>query len=541
MKLDRLLSRIRAALQGYATEFEQRALAAEYADLCAKAAYRLEQVVPLIREGQDFPALQIAESPPSVLDLIRQLSFAEAEQWRAYCHQRALPVATPFDERSVDLVNQLYSKKISETHPLYREYRQAIRTRRDEQALRVLKSIRRINHDDANAHAEFARLAHKLFERRRGELAAALDHKDTGAILALMETLEIDDWPGRENDSTWQRAVKFREEQQLAEARSRCLELLEQLRLLRAENRWTDASPLLAEWDSLRSQFTFMLPDEIETEANGAREWAAALLNERVRDMERTRSWRSITARLDELGIQNPAKKSTHNLKADLAELAEKATTLSAPGNDGHNAPPPEILQRIAAETAKLQRQLRVRNLRRAGAIFMAAAAVLVLVAVGIGAYMRKVNRVALLTDVEKHYQEGAAGTLADSLKSYDAQFSSPPSDQAWAKLLADARDYDKSHLAALDRFNAELSLARQAAAKPTPNQIAALFTSLDNLDKDSADLGTDDAQHAKAALQELRLQLNQKLAGDQDVRAAHLADIFARANQIVVDKLTGP
>ncbi len=84
MKLDRLITRIRAALKNYASEFEQRALATEYTEWCVKAAQRLEQVVPLIREGQDFPALQIAESPPSVLDLVRQLSFAEADLWRGF-------------------------------------------------------------------------------------------------------------------------------------------------------------------------------------------------------------------------------------------------------------------------------------------------------------------------------------------------------------------------------------------------------------------------------------------------------------------------
>ena len=243
MKLDRLLSRIRAALDGYASEFEQRALADEYAAWCAKAATRLEQVVPLIREGQDFPALQIAESPPSVLDLIRQLSFAEADRWRAFCRQHNLPAAPPFDERSVDLVNQLYGKKISETHPLYREYRQAIRTRHDEQALRVLQSIRRINHDDANAHAEFARLAHKLFEHRRVELAAALDRHETARVLELMDALEADVWPGLDEDDTWRRALKFREAQQLADARVRCLDLAAQLRQLRAKGRWQDALP----------------------------------------------------------------------------------------------------------------------------------------------------------------------------------------------------------------------------------------------------------------------------------------------------------
>jgi hypothetical protein len=279
MKLDRLLSRIRAALQDYASEFEQRALAAEYTEWCTKASQRLEQIVPLIREGQDFPALQIAESPPPVLDLVRQLSFAEAEKWRMFCRQRGLPTPQPFDERSVDLVNQLYGKNISETHPLYREYRQAIRTRHEEQALQVLQSIRRVNPDDANAHAEYSRLAHKIFDRRRAELADALKHNDAPRTLGVMEAVELNDLPAREQDETWLQAIHFREEQQLEAARQRCINLVNELRQTRQNRNWKDALPLLAEWDLLRGQFNFSLAPDIEDANDTGARWTTGSRN----------------------------------------------------------------------------------------------------------------------------------------------------------------------------------------------------------------------------------------------------------------------
>jgi hypothetical protein len=538
MKLDRLLSRIRAALSGYASEFELRALADEYVALCAKAAQRLEQVVPLIREGQDFPALQIAESPPSVLDLVRQLSFAEADQWRTFCRQRSLPAAPPFDERSVDLVNQLYGKKISETHPLYREYRQAIRTRHDEQALRVLQSIRRINHDDANAHAEFARLAHKLFERRRGELAGALDRSETARVLELMDAFEADDWPGRDEDPTWRRALKFREEHQLVEARARCLDLAGQLRQLRDEGRWQDALPALAEWDGLRGQFTFTLPPDTEAQAAGARDWAAGLLAERVREQDREKSWRNVAARLNELDAENPAKKPAPMLVEQIAELTAQSSTLAAQAQDHGRTPPPELVQRLEGATATLRRQLRRRKLVFAGVTVTVIILVVGGAAVAIRAQVRRTNQQAALTAIAQDYKDGAAGALADALKTYDTNFGGSSLDDETAKSLEQAQDYAKTHLAALDRFNQELAVAVQAAVKPSPNQIAGLLKSLDSLDQEAGDFGAGDAQYAKAAVQELRLRLNQKLAGDQDARTARLADIFARADQVVTQQL---
>jgi len=537
MKLDRLLSRIRAALTGYSSEFEQRALADEYTAWCAKAAQRLEQVVPLIREGQDFPALQIAESAPPVLDLVRQLSFAEADQWRAFCRQRNLPAAPPFDERGVDLVNQLYSKKISETHPLYREYRQAIRTRQDEQALRVLKSIRRINHDDANAHAEFARLAHKLFARRRGELATALDRDDSTRALELMEALDADNWPGREEDPIWRRGLQFREARQLADARVRCLDLAGQLRRLHTEGHWQDALPALAEWDSLRGQFKFSLPPESDAQVAEVRQWAGGLLAGRRREQDREKLWRQVTARLDELAQEQPAQKSARVVAAQIENLAAQATILAAHAREGHAAPT-ELVLRLDRKIAELRRHLRQRKFTVVG--LAAAATLLILAAAGfsIRARVWNVRQQTALAQIAQDYKDGAAGALTDALKNYDADFGGRAVDTETAKAIEQARDFAKIHLAALDRFKQELAQVTQAGVKPSPNQLAGLLASLDHLEQEVSDLGTEDAQHAKASVAALRLHLNQKVAGDQDARATRLADILSRANQVVTQQL---
>ncbi|MGH8336605.1 MAG: hypothetical protein ACRETL_07290, partial [Gammaproteobacteria bacterium] len=53
--------------------------------------------------------------------------------------------------------------------------------------------------------------------------------------------------------------------------------------------------------------------------------------------------------------------------------------------------------------------------------------------------------------------------------------------------------------------------------------------------------MGADDAQRAKAAVQNLRVRLTQRLVHDQDTRATRLADIAKRAGQILDGKLSTP
>jgi hypothetical protein len=542
MKLDRLLSRIRAALLGHATEFEQRALAAEYAEECAKVVERLEHIVPLIRQGQDFPALQIAESPPPVLDLVRQLSFAEAEKWYAHCLQHGLPPARPFDERSVDLVNKLYGKKISETHPLYREYRQAIRLRREDEALRVLRSIRRVNPDDTNAQAEFARLAHKIFEQRRAALDEALAGNDAHRALALMDAIETDSLPGRDQSATWQQAQNFRETYHAEAARRHFLDLAAQMRQTQAAGQWRAALPLLSEWDLQRNQFTFPLPEDAETAAGQIREWATGQLTAQEKDTERKQHWRDLGAYLDKLAREEPDNKTTRTLTAELAHLREHARALAADaqGLPGEQ-PPPDLLPRLEQETARLQIRLRQRHLRAAG---FAAAALVVLALLLAAAYwyrQRTQLRETELAAIQQHFKDGATKALADTLKEYDAHFHSPEADPAMGALLTQARDFVNAHQAVVDRFDKELAQINDSAANPSSSQIHELLASLDKLEKETTALGADDAQRGTAAVQNLRVRLNQRLASLQDSRAARLADIAKRARGILEEKLALP
>ena len=196
MQIDKLIARIRGQLEIGTPDLEARTLASEYSALCQRARERLEQCNTLIRNGNDYAAFQIAETEPDLLTLCSQLSFADSERWHNLCRERGLPSGFILDEQHVLAVEGLYGKSIGENHPLYREYREAMRTRDEDRALNVLRSIVRINPEDPTARSELIRLSAKFIRESLNQLEKLLnENKDDEAInlMGLMERFGDDD------------------------------------------------------------------------------------------------------------------------------------------------------------------------------------------------------------------------------------------------------------------------------------------------------------------------------------------------------------
>ena len=190
MQVERLIARIRGQLELGTPDLEARSLAGEYAALCQRARERLEQCATLIRTGHEHAAFQAAESEPELLGLCAQLSFAESDRWHALCRERGLPAGFPLDGPHVLAVEGLYGREIGESHPLYRDYRDAIRRRDEERALSVLRSIARINPDDPNARSELTRLSAKFLREALGKVGALFGEGRGEEAVALMERME---------------------------------------------------------------------------------------------------------------------------------------------------------------------------------------------------------------------------------------------------------------------------------------------------------------------------------------------------------------
>ena len=190
MQVERLIARIRGQLELGTPDLEARSLAGEYAALCQRARERLEQCAALARGGNEHAAFQAAETDPDLLGLCAALSFAESDRWHALCRERGLPAGFPLDSQHVLAVESLYGRAIGENHPLYRDYRDAIRSRDEDRALSVLRSIVRINPDDPNARSELARLSAKFLREALGKVGALFAADAGEAAVELMERME---------------------------------------------------------------------------------------------------------------------------------------------------------------------------------------------------------------------------------------------------------------------------------------------------------------------------------------------------------------
>lgn len=190
MTPDRLQARIRAQIELTTPDLEAHLLATEYVNLTGRTRERLEQCVALIRLGNEQAALQAAEAEPPLLDLCAWLNFAELDRWQRLCRERSLPLAPHLDDEAIAAVEQLYGKPIDESHPLYRDYRQAMRERDDTRALNVLRLISRLNPTDANAQNELERLRNKFARETLAEITQALQANQLAQVDHLVSEVE---------------------------------------------------------------------------------------------------------------------------------------------------------------------------------------------------------------------------------------------------------------------------------------------------------------------------------------------------------------
>jgi len=277
---DRLQARIRAQLALPAPDLEARVLAAELAALTARARERLEQCAALVRIGNEQAALAAAETEPSLLDLCAWIAFAEADEWRRLCRDHNLPTAAPLDDAQVLAVELLYGKPIDESHPLYRDYRQAIRERDEARALAVLRAIVSANPGDANARGELARLGAKYARENAGrarELFAAGKADEAVELMDRMERLGVRDLAG---DPGWEESLRLRKAWVEDNARVRLAELARQAEDERAAGRWESCAAAVVAVRTLERNTGVRLADSQAGPLAQAESWAAARAEE---------------------------------------------------------------------------------------------------------------------------------------------------------------------------------------------------------------------------------------------------------------------
>ncbi len=317
-----LIVKIQAILGGRAedSEMQRRSVAMEYYKLCRQAETQLEHCVALIKAGREYTALQVAESS-NLMDSLNALMFPELNQWRDFCDAEKLPSPPPFDDYQIELINSIYSRGVSQNHPLYRDYRRAMRLRKYEDALPIIKTISKINAYDADVRSEYNRLRAKVTAKKLTALERALFEKNDEEISKIYKKLESESDLILDNP-IWIEASVALEAKELENERKRCVEIIEELKRIDLDLDFAQASDLVTEFNVFRNK-TDISADDIKFIESVSREIA----DRQDKIIATERSVRAKNA--IKMELENPAKKESISEKISrLKHLRQEANGL---------------------------------------------------------------------------------------------------------------------------------------------------------------------------------------------------------------------
>jgi ribosomal protein S18 acetylase RimI-like enzyme len=321
--VDRLVTSIEQALTDGGAAVGGDRLAAEYAQWCTTANRRLEQCERLLAGKAEYEALQAAETAPPLLDLCAALSFEKAVTWRTTCQSKGWARPEELNERAIGALNELYAKGINTSHPLYRDYRRAIAEHDDTKALSVLKTIVRLNPSDANAQQEIQRLLGKVRTTTVARLDAAVQQRDEGGTLKLLEEIESESWTGAVSRPVLEYAQELRRRQEAAKALARCNGLVEWLDRLKDEGAWGEALTPVQEVEQLSAAHGLTLESDVDQMFVAVRDWARECKRQDDEEKEFQSALRNLEFLVEKGGVDGALStdRSTSVLRAEQHSL----------------------------------------------------------------------------------------------------------------------------------------------------------------------------------------------------------------------------
>lgn len=265
IEAERLVRKITDVLRSHAPDAQARPLAQAYAEACRTVNHRLEQCAAMLEQGDEHQALQLAEAPPPVLELASRLTFREGNDWRAFCRKTDLPMPDALEGRFIRQLNAAYGKGLTAGHELYRSYRQAVLLRKEEDAVKALRSIVWRNPADTHAPLELERLERNILRLRLEELEKTLRAGNDARAAQLVEAIETLDFQARPEGEVWRRGQE-----------ARCRHLFNLASQCRAEGRWDVAANHLAEVRALSQEHGLQLAAAFGETLGELESWVAA-------------------------------------------------------------------------------------------------------------------------------------------------------------------------------------------------------------------------------------------------------------------------
>lgn len=498
---ERLVRKITEILQNGGSSDIAAKIAGDFAAVCHSASVRLQQCEAMIKAGDRHQAIQLAETPPSLLDLVTVLEFRNADEWRSYCQKNALAVAGRIDGRAVQELNNCYAQGISTDHPLYAAYRKAVLSRNDEEALKALQSITKLNPNDSNGASELARLDARVLALKIENLGKLLNAGDSALVVAAIEAVEAFGFKAKPDGEIWRKAQAIR-----------CVTLIDEAAKQKTASQWEEVLAKLDFIHRLQKEFSLDIPGSALKTMAQLEVWGRDEFEKDKRDKE----FKGFLSELRQR-IQQSEEKDTSARYVELPELKQDSEGLHKVWRslaDFTRAIPEDLTaafqKRIGLIDAEIARRSAIR-LR----LILAGAAATVIVA-GIIIWLTADHLKA--GDIEKQLraavsekQVHAASQMIDRLKTTDKRLLGAGAVNA---ALASAETFVAEQKELLGNFNAAFAkLPTKLSGDPNPTQINAIADQLSGVRTTLAALAPDLRQENEPKLKSFEQQWQQYLA----------------------------
>ena len=412
IETERLVRRIVSTLKGESEPSMAPKLAEDFNVSCSSAAHLLEQCRAMIEAGAAAQAIELAETPPNLLDLVTLLEFRQADEWRQYCLSNRLPIAEKLNPRAVSALNDCYTRGITPQHPLYAAYREAMLAGRDESALMALKSIVRLSLVDSNALSELERLDAKILAARLSKLDELLA-SDADAAVREVDSIEAFGFKSELSGEIWRRGQS-----------ARCAKLLAEAESLMAKGMLAEVVTQLDFLAQLKSQYNLQWPADWEDHIRNLQSWCRTETAARQKDQE----YRGLLEQLDH-GILASEAKDTRakkitlpELKTDLEELHRKYRQI-----ESFSRPiPDDLVKLFQKRCALVDAEIRRRSKIRLGLIWAGVAAGVVVLAVMVLALLGLLQANSLTAEINKALKQQEMRTLDSLIKQASGKFVVP-------------------------------------------------------------------------------------------------------------------
>lgn len=241
-------------------------IAREIRSISKSCKTRLQQISFSLSKGDVIQALQLAEEPPAIQDILRLLGFNKAFEWKKLCQTKGWPLPEEPDDNMILQLNEAYSlsdRNKSGRSGLVDAYRGKMIKGNRLEAIALLKAYLRKSPNDNWAQGELKNTEEAETQSQYQKLKKYLLAGDESGVVVQMDTLDQNAL-GRPNEEIYQRGDSVRQAFRKKEVEKDLREGLVHLRKWKEEDRWAEAVQYSDDLRQRAREFEVYLPQQGE-------------------------------------------------------------------------------------------------------------------------------------------------------------------------------------------------------------------------------------------------------------------------------------